>query len=302
MQEISPYQLWATIYMPSTRDDLIEFVCNKKIPELKSMVICLEDAILENEIEIWLKNIENLLDNLENQTKNPLVFIRPRNPKMALEIYKINNIEKINGFVLPKFDNISFLDWLEVINSSPKNFIFMPTLETSDVLNPYSANNLCEKLINNGLKNRILALRIGWNDLLSCLRLRRNKENTIYDSPLNYTIWMLINIFASKWFYLTAPVWENFKNNELLEKEFKLDLQHGLIWKTVIHPTQIKYIHELLKVSNWDYESAKMIIDKNSKAVFQINWTMCEPATHYNWALEIIERFKYFGLEEEKQE
>jgi len=38
--------------MPSTRYDLIEFVCNKKIPELKSMVICLEDAILESEIDI----------------------------------------------------------------------------------------------------------------------------------------------------------------------------------------------------------------------------------------------------------
>jgi hypothetical protein len=37
--------------MPSTRTDLVDFVYNQKIPELKSMVICLEDAILENEIE-----------------------------------------------------------------------------------------------------------------------------------------------------------------------------------------------------------------------------------------------------------
>jgi len=28
---------------------------------------------------------------------------------------------------------------------------------------------------------------------------------------------------------------------------------------------------------------------------------MCEPATHYNWALEIMERFKYFGLEGKQQ-
>ena len=296
MSKVSPYQLWATIYMPSTREDLFEFVCNNKIPNLKSMVICLEDSILENEVEKWLKNISELLIKLDKNIKKPLVFVRPRNPQNAVVLYKFKNIEKIGWFVLPKFDNDSFSDWLNVINLSPKNFVFMPTLETADVLNTDSVINLKNKIIDNNLFEKILVLRIGWNDILSCLRLRRNKENTLYETPLDYIVSMFVSIFNSSGFYLTSPVYEDFKDHDILKEEFKLDLQHGLVWKTVIHPTQIEYIHELLKVKKTDYESAVLILDKNSKAVFQFNWAMCEPSTHTHWATEILERYKYYGL------
>jgi citrate lyase beta subunit len=105
---------------------------------------------------------------------------------------------------------------------------------------------------------------------------------------------MLVSIFTPAWFYLTAPVYENFWNEEILKKEFSIDLQYGLVWKTVIHPSQIKHIHESLKVKKADLESAKHILDKDAKAVFKFNWSMCEPSTHHKWALEIIERDKYF--------
>lgn len=44
---ISPFMLGATLYMPATRTDLAEVILFGKIPELRSMVICLKDAVSE---------------------------------------------------------------------------------------------------------------------------------------------------------------------------------------------------------------------------------------------------------------
>ena len=64
MVRISPYSLGATLYMPATRADLFDVVINNKIPSLRSLVICLEDAISDCDIEYAVKNLAQLLGNL----------------------------------------------------------------------------------------------------------------------------------------------------------------------------------------------------------------------------------------------
>ncbi|HMT92043.1 HpcH/HpaI aldolase/citrate lyase family protein [uncultured Thiothrix sp.] len=295
--KLSPYQLGATLYMPATRSDLLEVILEQKIPDLRSLVICLEDAIAEHEVEAALVNLYACLEVLYHTERRvkPLVFVRPRHPQMALNLLQEKCICVLDGLVLPKFDHDSFPDWQRVIEAAPTSFCFMPTLETAQILDAHAVRELRLRLQQAGLKSRILVLRIGGNDLLACLQLRTDPQHTLYDGPLAYVIGMLIAQFIPAGFRLTAPVFESFRDHQVLKAEFKRDLLHGLVGKTVIHPSQIPIIHQALKVTQNDYLAAKKILTNNVPAVFQFNGAMCEPSTHQNWASQVLERAKYFG-------
>ena len=297
-QKLSPYRLGATLYMPATRPDLLNVILHQKIADLRSMVICLEDALREDQVEAGLGNLKLCLRELRRQTDHrlrPLVFVRPRHPQMAQDLLTFNGIDDIDGFVLPKFDNHSFAGWYAIIQRAPAHFMFMPTLETAKILDEYEVRKLCEQLQHDDIKSRILALRIGGNDLLSCLRLRTHHSRTLYDGPLGYIVAMLVTHFAPAGFYLTAPVFEYFKDHTVLQSEFQRDLLHGLVGKTVIHPSQIATIHHALKVDKHDYEAALRILDIAMPAVFQFDGAMCELTTHHRWAVQVMERAQHFG-------
>lgn len=83
---------------------------------------------------------------------------------------------------------------------------------------------------------------------------------------------------------------------ELLEKELRLDISHGLVGKTAIHPAQIKPINDAFRVSSNDLDCARLIVEQGAPAVFKFNDAMCEPATHYRWASNIIDRAKWYGV------
>ncbi|MFZ1389360.1 MAG: HpcH/HpaI aldolase/citrate lyase family protein [Thiolinea sp.] len=294
---ISPYQLGATLYVPATRSDLADIVLRQKIPDLRSLVICLEDSIKAHEIPLALGNVQQLLAALASDTisERPLLFIRPRHIGMAHELLSLKGIKQINGLVLPKFDNGSFQAWQQLIEHAPQHWVFMPTLETAAILDVIAVRELCQALKASFFKQRILVLRIGGNDLLSCLKLRHSHTHTLYDGPLNYVVGMLVAHFVPADFYLTAPVFDCFRNVELLKAEFQRDLLNGLVGKTVIHPMQISIIHSALKVDRHDYEAAKRILDPKEPAVFEFEGAMCEPSTHQRWAWQTLERAKYFG-------
>ena len=106
MEKLSPYALGATLYMPATRPDLLAVVRGEKIPQLRSLVICLEDAVAEKDIEFALDNLQRLLLDLSRVGKYkdaPLVFVRPRHLNMAKQLVEWPLMTLINGLVLPKF-------------------------------------------------------------------------------------------------------------------------------------------------------------------------------------------------------
>ncbi|MGV6808472.1 MAG: HpcH/HpaI aldolase/citrate lyase family protein [bacterium] len=323
---LSPFQLGATLYMPATRPDLFAVITQQKISDLRSMVICFEDAIREDEVEAALANFQQLLEQLcvtcsvpesanqalgttpphtpheralneRERAVRPLVFVRPRHPAMAAQLCQMLGIEQINGFVLPKFDNHSLAIWEEVLQTSPKHFVFMPTLETAELLDLNTTRQLRDSLLDSPLQQRILVLRIGGNDLMACYGLRRNHQHTLYDTPLGYVIAQLVTVFIPAGFALTAPVFEYFQDNVLLEKEWQQDLRYGLVGKTAIHPKQITPIQQALKVDIKDYAAAKRILAQNAPAVFQFNGAMCEPSTHRRWAEMILQRAAHFGCQ-----
>ena len=297
MKRISPYALGATLYMPATRADILEVVLGQKMPELRSIVICLEDAVAFVDVSSALQNLRDLLKRIQSNGgrpgSGPLVFVRPRDVEMAAVLNDWPLMSLIDGFVVPKLTLACLSDWNRAV--SDRRLALMPTLETKDVYSPSAMVELGDAM-KEMLGDQILALRIGGNDLMGCLGLRRNPATTLYSTPMGYVIPMLSGILGSQGFALTAPVFEQLSTPVLLAEELSLDISHGLVGKTAIHPTQIAMIQDALRVSLEDLNCAQLILSDAAPAVFRHNDAMCEPATHFNWAKKIVERAQYQGV------
>ncbi|MCU1734126.1 MULTISPECIES: HpcH/HpaI aldolase/citrate lyase family protein [unclassified Pseudomonas] len=297
MRVISPFALGATLYMPATRGDMLEVVFGAKFPELRSLVVCLEDAVSSIDVESALENLKTLLLAINacggRPEHGPLLFVRPRDAAMAAILNDWPLMKHVDGFVVPKLTLLSLPAWEQAI-SNPDLYL-MPTLETADVFNPGAMVELGQAL-KSSLNQRIIALRIGGNDLMGCLGLRRNPVTTLYSTPMSYVIPMLAGIMGAQGFALTAPVFEQLATPLLLKEELELDISHGLVGKTAIHPSQINLIQDALRVSLEDLNCARLIANDVAPAVFRHNDAMCEPATHYKWATNILERAKWHGV------
>ncbi|MDC4843970.1 HpcH/HpaI aldolase/citrate lyase family protein, partial [Acinetobacter baumannii] len=108
---LSALSLGATLYMPATRPDLWQVVNGEKYPELRSLVICLEDAVAGHEIEFAKKNLKLLLQQIQqrqHRAQHPKIFIRPRHIMMAAELAEWSEIRALDGMVLPKFGLTNF--------------------------------------------------------------------------------------------------------------------------------------------------------------------------------------------------
>jgi citrate lyase beta subunit len=298
-KELSAYSLGATLYMPATRIDIVDTIVTGKIAGLRSLVICLEDAVSEQDMPFAMNNLKGMLNALSeakqriNYVEWPLVFIRPRNEQIGLQLTAEYDLSAIDGFVLPKFNLSNLNEWTAILELT--HLCWMPTLETEDVFDVNAMLALVSELKAHKCRDKIIALRIGGNDLMNCVSLRRSRELTLYDGPMGYVIKMLVAVFASKGFSLTAPVCEHIDDHRLLEKELELDLAHGLVGKTAIHPNQIPVIQRALMVSALDHQDALRIIN-SSQAVFKAGGAMCEPATHRRWAKSVLDRVHYFGV------
>ncbi len=293
----SPYALGATLYMPATRDDILDVVFGEKIPELRSLVVCLEDAVALIDVETALVNLRNVLIRIQDRggrpDNGPLLFVRPRDAAMAKILNDWPLMTHVDGFVVPKLSLQSLASWEDAVTNP--ELALMPTLETPEVFNPTAMVELGQALKVN-LGERIIALRIGGNDLMGCLGLRRNPAMTLYGTPMGYVIPMLAGVMGSQGFALTAPVFEQLATPDILEQELALDISNGLVGKTAIHPSQVNIIQNAFRVSLEDLNCARMILNSVAPAVFKYNDAMCEPATHYKWATHIMERAKWHGV------
>ncbi|MCA8257361.1 HpcH/HpaI aldolase/citrate lyase family protein [Burkholderia sp. AU31624] len=297
IKTLSPFALGATLYMPATRSDILDVVSGTRFPELRSLVVCLEDAVAAIDVDSALANLRALLMNIDARggraESGPLLFVRPRDAAMAAVLNDWPLMKHVDGFVVPKLTLQSLSSWENTV--SRPDLYLMPTLETADVYDPGAMVELGSALKAN-LNRRIIALRIGGNDLMGCLGLRRNPATTLYSTPLSYVIPMLAGIMGAQGFALTAPVFEQLATPHLLNEELELDIAHGLVGKTAIHPSQIRIIQEALRVSLEDFNCATLIVNDAAPAVFKHNDAMCEPATHYKWAVNILERAKWHGV------
>jgi citrate lyase beta subunit len=164
-KQFTPWDLGATLYMPATRMDLAEVVLEGKIPGLRSLVVCLEDAVSEHDVPFALQNLSLFLQQL-NEAKFrhgndewPLVFIRPRHPDMGRWLTTNVDLSAVDGFVLPKFTRSTLPVWWDIMADT--GLSMMPTLETEDVYDVLKMQALASELSNHACRERIIALRMG---------------------------------------------------------------------------------------------------------------------------------------------
>lgn len=314
-----PYQLGASLYMPATRQDIWQVIKRDKLSTINSIIICLEDAVSHNDVEVALERLQMLLDtwaehvdsitepskqaalHSEQQTDQqnqhptrPLVFVRPRNPAMLEHLAGFSHIDLIDGFVLPKVDMYSLSNWRMACQNLSTDQLLMPTLETAALFDPHHNQELAIGF-KEAFSQPVFALRIGGNDLFAALRLRRPKNSIIYASPIGTLAYQLLGCFVPHGFYLTAPVFEYLDQPTLFMQELTRDVSLGLVGKTVIHPSQIALVQQAYCVPKSMLDEAQAILHSEAKAVFKYNNTMLEPATHRAWATEIVNRAEVFG-------
>ena len=292
LKSFSPWRLGASLYMPGNRRDIIEIANGDKYPMLRSMIFCTEDAVSTIDVDSCLRHLGLCLQGFKESYRYR--FIRARNPEILARLLALPHIENIDGFVLPKFNESVFHAYFDQLKDTP--FKVMPTLETQDVFDSSAMTELRQALLQDDITKRIITLRIGGNDLMNLLGLRRAKSYTLYDTPLGNVISQLVTTFKPYGFSLSAPVFEYLNDAITLKKEISLDLAHGLIGKTAIHPTQVPLIESAYAVDNEDYEMAHALCEQAAPAVFRMHDAMCEVATHQQWAENILNRQQCYGL------
>ncbi|MDI1230868.1 MAG: HpcH/HpaI aldolase/citrate lyase family protein [Methylobacter sp.] len=288
----SPWCLGASLYMPAHRLDLMDCANGEKLSTLRSMIFCTEDAVSHTELDSSLRHLGLCLQGFRD-TPQRLRFIRARNPEVLARLLALPDIEKIDGFVLPKFNAGNFHAYFDQLQGTP--FKVMPTLETQDVFDVGAMTELRQGLAQDTVFARILMLRIGGNDLMNILGIRRPRNMTLYQTPLGHVIAQLVTVFKPYGFSLSAPVFEYLNDSITLQKEIRLDLAHGLTGKTAIHPTQVPVIEAMYSVDSEDYDMALSLNQSASPAVFRMHNAMCEVATHKQWGQDIIDRQQCYG-------
>lgn len=292
MDVIDAVSLGATLYLPATRTDLVEVVIGRRYPQVRSVVVCLEDSIRAEAVPLALRNVARLLARLEDAPERVRLFIRPRDPAMLSRLLGAEGIARVDGFVIPKATVENLPAYLGEL--SPDRHLVMPTLETREALDPLELRRLRDQLL--AVQPKVLAVRIGGNDLLQAIGARRSAVRTLYEGPLGPAVAAIVCAFAPWGFALSAPVFEHFSALSVLREEVERDLEHGLLTKTAIHPAQVAVIHESYAVDPAELAQARGILAGDAPAVFAASGSMCEPATHLRWARTVEARAEAFGL------
>ncbi|MEE4378545.1 MAG: HpcH/HpaI aldolase/citrate lyase family protein [Candidatus Competibacteraceae bacterium] len=286
--------LGASLYVPATRPDLGDILHRVKFPALKSVIVCLEDAIYERDIP---KALNNLAEALDAELPSGLLrFVRPRHGRLLRQVLRLNNIGTIDGFVLPKIDEVNIPHYAEIAGRYPELWL-MPTLETDIAFAPGRLTTLCERL--HEADNPVLCVRTGGNDLLRLLGLHRPRTATLYETPLRSVLERLITVFKPAGFEMAAPVLGHIDSPDLLAREVRTDVDYGFASKAALSPAQVPVIERAYRVDQRDYESAQTLLDPTAPAVFKLHGQMLEVAVHRDWARRILARAELFGLIEE---
>ncbi len=289
-------QLGASLYVPATRDDLVALGSGRKYPRLRSLIFCTEDGIRADEVELALHRLGEALPRLE---PSPMLrFVRVRDPRVMERVLALPEIGRVDGFVLPKATRRSMRDYLSLLAPGDP-FLLMPTLETAEAFDAREMAAFRGLVSDAAVRLRVLALRIGGNDLLHLLGVRRSPRRMIYETALGPVLSMLAATFLPHGLALTAPVFEGLAHPDVLQAEVVRDVEHGFLGKTAVHPDQVALIEAMYAVERHELEMAEAMLAPGVPAVFRMHGVMCEEATHRRWARAVRARAEIFGVTDE---
>jgi len=284
--------LGASLYVPTTHPDLVKIACGDKLANFRSIIFCTEDSVSDRDVPMALRSLAHALHELRHE-ETRYRFIRVRSAQVLNMVLQMPGVQYVDGFVLPKISHHNFDVYMEKLAST--EHVIMPTLETREAFSERDMDSLLRLFDRPGVRERIYCLRIGGNDLMSLLGMRRPRGRTIYQTPIGPIISKLVTIFKPYGFSLSAPVFEYLDDFQTLDREVEEDLNHGLVGKSAIHPSQVQQIEKHYRVNVEDLEAARQILSVESPAVFRFQDSMCEPSTHRNWAINVLESARHHG-------
>ncbi|MEV7935723.1 HpcH/HpaI aldolase/citrate lyase family protein [Kitasatospora sp. NPDC088264] len=227
--------LGGTLYSPATRPALAADIRKQAARGVVSMVLCLEDAIADHEVDAGERNlVEQLNDLVRDFTDctqgHPLLFIRVRAASQILDLAERLGpaVELLSGFVLPKFTTETggaYLAALAAAEAATGRRLFaMPVLESPELAHLETRRQqlfgIADLLA--GHRERVLAVRLGVTDLCSAYGLRRSPDLTAYDVALvSAVIGDVVNVLGradGTGYTVTGPVWEYFPVQERMFK------------------------------------------------------------------------------------
>ena len=273
----------------------------------------------------------------------PLTFVRVRNPQQFAAFATRLTVEQAGilcGFVFPKFYSHNGYEYLTTLTALNRNLgvslYAMPILEGKTIA--FIETRLTELTEIRGLlkpfRDLILNLRIGGTDFSSIFGVRRGINSSIYDIfPVRDCLSDILNFFnrETEKYTISAPVWEYFlahreKNlehllvenihdsllkrntiiNEAIDgllREVIMDKANGMVGKTVIHPSHLKYVNAMQAVTREEYEDAMQIQGSGGGVVKSAMANkMNEINPHRNWAAKVVSRAQAYGVIESESE
>lgn len=320
-KKILRYCVGAALYMPATRTTIAEEIIVKKHIACTSIVLDLEDALGDLQVEqgekqllLTLKEIQQALQMEQINIKQvPLLFVRIRGAEhLAKIIALLGPLQHLlTGYVLPKFladSGEAYLQQIVEQNELGYKLYAMPILESSKVVN--KETRLTELLAIRNLLEKfepvVLNVRIGSTDFCGLLGLRRSIHQTIYDIiSIQECFADIINIFLrdESPFVISGSVWEYFGSEQAelgLLREVQRDCLNGLIGKTVIHPTHLAPVQSIYAVTHEEYSDASRIISHSEGKIgvekSKYNNKMNEIKPHFIWAQRMLLRAQVFGV------
>lgn len=234
--QVLSFGLGATLYMPATRPHIHQEILSRKHAGLTSLVIDLEDAVGDNQVEMaetaLATELIKLTDEIEKQYIDiadlPLMFVRIRSLSQLqrLKLSLGNSIHVLTGVVLPKFsaaDGELLMKEVADLSKVDQPFYAMPILESARVIHQESRIEelLGIKRILDQHRERVLNVRIGATDFSGLYGIRRSAEMTAYDiAVLRDCIADIVNVFqrSENPYVISGPVWEYFSGKERLMK------------------------------------------------------------------------------------
>lgn len=294
--EFEASYLGATLYMPVIHPRVPAFFAGETPFPAPSVVLCLEDALGESDVARGVAALRAMLAGRAG-AHGARLYVRPRSLDMAWRLADLPGIGQVEGFVAPKIGVDAVAPWMALAGEA--DLRIMPTVEDTEFFDPARVVALRDALAAHDA-GRIAAIRLGGNDLLGALALRREAGVTAWEGPLAWVLSMASSILTASGYPVAAPVYDVIEDLGTLRRELVRDVAAGFVSKTAIHPVQVPVIQEAFRVSADDLRQARAILDADARAVFRIGGVMCEPSTHRPWARRILARAAAFGVAGER--
>lgn len=280
---------------------------------------------------------ENVLSGSLSHINLPLIFVRVRSVQhfaTFLERLDSRHLDALAGFVFPKFDSSNAAEYFQRLRafcaSEGRTLYAMPIIEGALVAHVETRRTeliaLRESLANE--REYVLNVRIGGTDFSSFFGVRRSMAASVYDIlPVRDIVSDIINVFgrSTDGYVLSGAVWEYFlakdeqdlgaiasgrltdslqSRAEIINpavdgllRELLLDKANGLIGKTVIHPSHLRFVNAMQAVTFEEYEDALQILGLSGGVIKSPSGNkMNERNPHRSWAEKVLARGRAYGV------